>query len=277
MDVLRQTLVSVALCFVPVLLAPVVGAILFPNTIGKQLSSVDASSAVVDVPAPVEELLSDESGGISETSVPDAAWQAVGHSKQFDPDSASDFVFSLRFRATGPAKLGKRKLFVKKYSQGQKKPVGWAFALKRFDTSVRPEFYINNESGKGEWFTFDAVNLEQGRWLQLFLVRRRDGSTGLLLRREGESSLKFLGGYDTSQLGLSENSAEMFVAPNLLDGADFKGEIAEIALIRPAELPRSEVKLTRLLQEYVKAPEDVFPEEDVKLLVRPNEPLRVER
>jgi hypothetical protein len=256
-------------------MAPAVGALLFPNTIGKQFLAADASS-IKPSPEPERPAIDDTPVGTDGGDV-DMPWRAVGVVAQLDPNPLADFILSVRFRATAPAKLSKRQLFARKYNQSEGRPIGWALALKRFDTSIRPELFINDKSGKGEWYTFDTVAVEPGRWLQLFLVRRKDGATGLMIKSEGDSQLRSLGGYDTSHIDLSDNPAELLLAPQLLDSPYFKGEIAEIALIRPLELPKSDSKVAKLLLEYSTAPDETFTGAEIKVLMRKDQPLIVER
>ena len=266
---LRQILFSLTLCIVPILGAPLIGAMLYPDTVGRQSVRSSEAHAVSSSSSKQVEVEGDE------VVVPDASgvepnWLSAGSSSDFDPNAQADFILTLRVRANSEPRLSKRQGFIRKYNQAGSKAHGWAFALKRFDASIRPELYMNDEQGKGEWYTFESVSVQPGKWLQFFLVRRVDGSTGLFFRRENEDvvTIRSLGGYDTAQIDISSNQAELFVTPPLVETPEFKGEVEDIMVIRPEGLPRSEPKLVKLLAEYVLKPESTFSKEEVKLFVR---------
>ncbi|HMO17391.1 MAG TPA: hypothetical protein PKA63_04655 [Oligoflexia bacterium] len=88
----------------------------------------------------------------------------------FTPKPGEGFITSFLFQLNTPPQFDRRQRLIMHYESGRAPYAGWAIALRRLPSSNRFEFYLQDNFGKGGWFSFDAVSLEIGQWYAFTVV-----------------------------------------------------------------------------------------------------------
>jgi hypothetical protein len=133
--------------------------------------------------------------------------------KEFLPDIDSSFVITFLFKQSVPPSFNRRQKLITHYESDKPPYAGWAIAFRRFHSSYRFEFYLQDKTGSGGWFSFDVIDLKNDAWYALtFIVKPDEFISGysVLLNDTYEpvSSLKKLGGFPLA--GLRENFGTNF-------------------------------------------------------------------
>lgn len=159
---------------------------------------------------------------------------------EYDPVSAKDFVVAVYFQFSQLPPFGARQNIIGKYSSSQNPPPGWALAIQRFDTSVRPEVYWRDSNGKGGWFTFEKFDLLPRKWYGLTFVSTVENNLLLFLEESPTSQIetaegskdfgtkaRYVGGYNVSDKGLVQSSGNLVLGSTSANWRNsFIGEIS---------------------------------------------------
>lgn len=266
--ILRITLLSVAGFLIPILLAIALVPQLFPASTEHAAPDVDdfyARAALNDEKAPH---LPEVAQGAPE---PSTSYLSVAETPLHDPVDGKIFLVSARFRFDALPKIGKRARLAMKYSNQSKRYPGWALAIRRFDTSVRPELYYEPGDGTGGWWSFDHVNIRRGVPYQLtVVVRGRDlmsacleelpgGPAEDLLAEQAPAGIRFLGAYSIADVQSPRTDAPLLVAPAASKG-EFRGALDEILIARLDEFPLRKENLVDSLRGGMPALLELVPE-----------------
>jgi hypothetical protein len=217
-----------------------------------------------------------------------AFYSVVTPDPALDPASDRYFVLSFQLRLTNSPKAGKRQKLFAKYVNKQSPFPGWAFALRRTDTSLRPEIFWQDLSGKGGWYTFEHIDLRRNHWYAFTLIARNQDLLSLYMEplsaaepsgsTEGEEEqssdklpespgVHFLGGYSVAEIALAPTDAVMQFAPRFLETGEMRGELKGILLARPERLPRNPNRLKDFIAGGSDALHTKFDEQDVELSI----------
>jgi len=194
-----------------------------------------------------------------------APFHSVASDESLDPRPDRYFVVSVDFKISSLPRTGRRQKLVAKYSGNDSPYPGWAVAIRRLNTSTRPEVYWQDQSGTGGWYTFDNVRFEKNQWYSMTLVARDGELLSLYLQQltfqpsstpsedeEEPSSLgvgaKFIGGYNLAGQIATPTAAALEFSPPFSENNEFRGEIKHILLARPEKLPQRNEKLRGFLE-----------------------------
>lgn len=228
--------------------APVPGV----DTNGKASAEVPPAGALITAPQS------------NETS---SAYLTVASNELFDPKDGSIFIIAARFTFESLPKVGKRSRIAMRYDKGAKPYPGWALAIRRFDTSIRPEMYWESGDGKGGWLTFDHVNIVKGVPYQLTLIARGSDLMSMYLEdlsAPGDSDASaddpdaeltkrprevvFAGGYPLNDMKTPHSEAPLYFAPQSSRRGEFRGALHELLIARVDEFPLKRERLTEELK-----------------------------
>ena len=200
------------------------------------------------------------------TATPEQApFRTVASDESLDPRPDRYFVVSVDFKITNLPRTGRRQKLIAKYSGKDSPYPGWAVAIRRLNTSTRPEVYWQDQSGNGGWYTFDNVRFEKNEWYAMTLVARDGELLSLYLQQltsqpaatpadedEEPSQLgvgaKFIGGYNLAGLSATPTTAALEFSPPLSENNEFRGEVKHILLARPEKIPMRNEKLRGFLE-----------------------------
>ena len=208
-----------------------------------------------------------------------------------NPQSKKYFVASVHFKLGSPPRTGKRQRLLCKYDTTDANIPGWALALRRTDTSLRPEVWWQDGKGQGGWFTFDRMKLDRHRWYALTLVARNNDLLSLYLQNVPEPGgnasdamtvssseadadeeatdlgVKFLGGYNISGTAAASTAADLQFVPLTPTGGDFKGAMTKILIAQPDRLPPNQTKLRELIAGGSESLAGKFSEDEISLWI----------
>lgn len=195
--------------------------------------------------------------------------RSVATDADLDPKPGKYFVASVVLTMTAPPRTGKRQKFLWKYGGATKANPGWALAIRRFSTSIRPEVYWQGEDGKGGWFVFDRVRLRHNRWFALTLVAKAGEFMSMYVQEVGlpagsdaapaaetaqdtddpmlADEPLFLGGYALPGVVVSPSTEPLSLAPRVFDSGDFRGSVRSLLVASPDRLPKNRDRLIGLL------------------------------
>jgi len=202
----------------------------------------------------------------------------------FDPDPSRYFVVSLNFKAISLPRTGKRQKLIAKYTDDSSPYPGWALAIRRLNTSTRPEVYWQNKEGKGGWHTFDDVHFSRNQWYSLTLIARDSDLISLYVEKldskpapdaaeaddeesDAPQAVRFLGGYNVSSVAIGPTPANLEFSPPLLENGDYRGEVRNVLIARPSHIPLNQNKLRQLIQGGSSELHSQFEAEDISLWV----------
>lgn len=204
-----------------------------------------------------------------------ASFKEVNDAREIDPGDKYAFVVSAKVRFSQLPEVGKRERLFFKYAVNQKPYSGWALALRRWPGSVRPEVYWRDSQGKGGWYTFGDVNLNEGQWYSFTFVVEEGVALSMYISPYSEQqphlplSKAFVGGVSIAEVSQPKSLDSLFIPPiiktssprsNPLESSEFF--IAEITKDRLAALKR---KLTKSGTSLA----DVFEEQEIRLKLEP--------
>ncbi len=214
-----------------------------------------STPAAVTVPAPVDERLLPE---------PQTKALSVASNEALDPKNGNFFVVSVDVKIASLPRMGKRQRLVSKYSNESQPYPGWGIAIRRLNTSTRPEVYWQNSKGKGGWYTFEHVRFEKNRWYTFTLVARNHDLLSLYLEprepvpsempapdadmaESSGSGVQFLGGYNLAEVEVSPTAAALEFPPPVVENGEFRGQIRNVLVAQPAHIPPRREKLRELI------------------------------
>lgn len=204
-----------------------------------------------------------------------SAYLTVASHELLDPADGKIFIISARFTLESLPKVGKRSRIAMKYDNRVKPYPGWALAIRRFDTSIRPEMYWESGDGKGGWLTFDHVSLKRGTEYNLTLLARGRDLMSIYLEElsappagaapAGDddeddspagvrgSGVVFAGGYPLNDMNTPRTGAPLYFAPQSSRGGEFRGSLHELLVAQVDEFPLKRERLSEELHGGTKA------------------------
>ncbi len=248
---LQLTIVAILGVSLPLLCAVFLTPLLFSRSVSAgsyeraMLGVKDANASVL----PKESGFDDIDGS--------AEYLSFVSDETLDPDDKELFVVSFSIKLSQIPRLGSRQKLIYKYAANSPPYAGWALALHRTKTSLRPEVYWQGAAGKGGWYTFDEVALDTNAWFTLTLLGKsgkfislylEDGSLrngarssqpGLSERELSEaahlakhdvSHVRFLGGFDVDDVMTPESDGKLFVRSLGSNSGNFRAQIRDVLL-----------------------------------------------
>lgn len=280
----RVIILSVLGFALPVGLAVIGAPLLFDYVVGPADLSSSASSARIQMP----EIMTgkgDEQLTIAEGS----AFASVRSDSALEISPNLPFIVSALVRFDQLPTGEDRHVFIAKFAGKNPPYAGWAFAMHRLSTSLRPEIYWRGDDGQGGWFAFERVNLRTDQWYSFTAVLSKELSLSLYLQEAkmspealrllsqasvlneptdpANNTLQFLGGYDVSGIPLPRTRADLNFGAIRADQKAFHGELSSLLIAAPQELPRSKRKLMAFLNGGSKKIHSQLKDEDVKLWI----------
>ena len=222
--------------------------------------------AVAPVPADINST-SDDSDDSDEVVESSTGFAVYSKDHSLGPADGETFVVSFLVRFDKLPGAGRKNNLVSKYDRHKAPYAGWAIALRRLSTSVRPAVYLRGADGSGGWFTFSDYQFRSGEWYQLAVVIRRLDSVSVFIQPmnvprnqllkngwitigEGlsvQGDVEFLGGHSIADVAIPESSLEMVLGADRATRENFQGEVAEFLVASGAELPVDVIKLPAFL------------------------------
>lgn len=275
----------------PITLAVAVGPRFFPGGFdpasATSASHTSATKSAGDGDA--ERLGSSAGSGVIEKS---GVFQTVSSDQALDPAAGRYFIVSIQVKLKGFGRSGKRQRLVAKYAADSSPFPGWAIAIRKLNTSTRPEIYWQNRDGKGGWYTFEHMRFLRNRWYTLTLIARDQDLLSLYVEESSESGetseavsdddpefdtntvsaegVRFLGGYNIGEMQIVPTSASLEFAPRSSDSSDFRGEVRNLLIARPERVPPKQSRLMELVQGGAPQISTRLSEEDISLWVDDN-------
>ncbi|MBP9838841.1 MAG: hypothetical protein KBC84_09015 [Proteobacteria bacterium] len=186
----------------------------------------------------------------------------VKSDQTLDPSTDSYFLASAYFSMSTPPRVGKRQKLISKY-QDDATAKGWAIALKRNSTSIRPEVYWKGEDAKsGGWYTFDNFNIKRNRWYSLTLVAKSKDLIALYVEEmpnalpsEDEEQVRdlvsqgpvFLGGFSVSDVDFENTASPLEFPTTSIESSEFKGELRNVIIANTDSELNSQKKVINLI------------------------------
>jgi hypothetical protein len=146
---------------------------------------------------------------------------------------------------------------------------GWSLALRRTQTSLRPELYWQDAAGAGGWLSFAEASLEPNRRYALSLAVSRfyaamfieeldlltQGAPGFAVGERGSSPreedpsgrVKFMGGYALNQIEPPATEGKLQCLKESPGGASFGARVKEAVIVRLDKRPQTQAELKKLL------------------------------
>lgn len=208
----------------------------------------------------------------------------IVHARHVDPTGDSVFVVSAKVRFAKLPDVGQRERIFFKYAVRESPYAGWALALKRWATTMRPEVYWRDAAGNGGWYTFGELNVSQGQWYTFTFIAENDEALSMYVSPDGDSAAEagsdpeglshFLGGVSLEKVSLPRSSDSLYLAPvsrNALaaqqDSVQHPVEIDEFVI---AELtPERYASLKARLKGRVQQLQGTLEAAEIKLRVSP--------
>lgn len=187
---------------------------------------------------------------------------------EYDPLGAELFIVSLEFVLGKDVPVGPRNRLIMKYLGKEPPYPGWSLALRRTQTSLRPELYWQDTAGAGGWFSFAEVSLEPNRRYALSLavmgfyaamfIEELDstprgpgfdvGEQGSLSReKDSLGRVKFMGGYALNQIKPPATGGKLQCLKETPGGAAFSARMKEAVIVRLDKQVQTQVELKKLL------------------------------
>lgn len=180
-----------------------------------------------------------------------ASYATVDADSWLDPAEKTAFLLSFFVKFERLPREGMRHSIVSKFD-GRNKPFpGWSIALKRRKTSLRPEVYLRSSEGKGGWFVFDSYPFETEHWYILSVVIVPEGYISFYVQHVGSQAqiatqkdqqmqqVVFAGGYPTEELKAPFTVAPLVLGARRRAEKAFLGEVAQVLVAGPKDLPRN--------------------------------------
>lgn len=190
----------------------------------------------------------------------------VASDQALDPVAGGNFLVSFYVRFDSFPRSGKRQKIVAKYNLKDAGSPGWAIAIKKLSTSIRPELYlrptiapsaeVKTQSNEG-WFTFDRVNFDTDKWYAMTAIMREREFVALYLEEfpnliqpvdaealVNQGSLRFIGGYSAADFSLPQTAADLELAARNSDW----GELRSFMLASVEKIPSNQARLMELIK-----------------------------
>lgn len=288
---------------VPIGLALLVAPQLFPRAIDARTFSGEAySRAALGIPSGAREAdrLPDADGpsaaatGAQDSSGTAASVRTVATDRGFDPEPGKVFVVSFLFRVENLPRQGKRQKIIYKYDNDKKPFAGWAIALRRLDSSTRPEVYWQSGAGDGGWYSFDHFNLKKRTWYAATFTARPGDYMNLYIREfptmpdgtpdrtpadeSDEPSVGvtpvgevvFSGGYALTGIETPVTDAPLQFAARQSGGGEMRLELAELAIGAHEDFPTNPERIRPVLQGEFADLLRLLPETSLALHIDPS-------
>jgi hypothetical protein len=172
--------------------------------------------------------------------------------QNLDPTDNQLFVVSFEVKLSQIPRQGQRQKLIYKYAADLPPYSGWALAIHRTKTSLRPEVYWQDTIGKGGWYTFNDVELDPNSWYRLTLLGKPKEFLSLYIEDEkGVSSLvkaeiavdvdgnpsvspsskiRFLGGFDVADVLSPQSDGKLYVRSLGSNSGNFRAQIRDVLL-----------------------------------------------
>jgi hypothetical protein len=121
-------------------------------------------------------------------------------------DREKVYLISFLLSIEDPPAPNVRVRLITSYDAGNKPYAGWGFAIKNFNTSIRPEIYWRGSGGKGGWYPFSPIDLSSK---SNFFIVFKPRSFISLFSKSSSAELRFLGAYDISSIKLDSFSGDI--------------------------------------------------------------------
>ena len=264
---LRSLLLCVLALLLPAALAVFVSPLIFSNSSSPLSSETDAVLHPI-VDRSEKKAQETEAAKLSLLDGdPLSSYVSVSNDPALDPREDEIFLLAILLKVEDLPKAGKREKVIYKYDSSTPPYAGWALALHRMSTSLRPEVYWRDDAGKGGWFSFDEFNLVKGAWHRFYLFAQAGEFLSLYVERLDKSSVYstnikdgkkklsetiFLGGFEISDVSLPNNSGDLFLRATNGRSRSFRTEISEVIIANVLKVPSSSKKVTKLLSKGTK-------------------------
>lgn len=165
-----------------------------------------------------------------------------------DPQSGKNFLVSFLVNLQGFPPNGIRQNIITKYQADREPYPGWSVAIKNLGTSLRLQVYWQGLQGKGGWYSFEDLGLSLGRWYSISLVKTDTGEILLTVEDASENNIRFAGGLAIPEVGNPISSTSFVIGSSREGKRAFRGEVAQVLVAHPEELPSNRSQLLQLLQ-----------------------------
>jgi len=211
-------------------------------------------------------------GGIEVTG-PDSVIE-VQNSVDLDPQPGKIFVVSFKLYLQRLPKIGVRQNIFSKYSAKVLPYEGWAIALQRYSTSVRPEVYLRDQDGRGGWHTFDTIELKSQTWYSMTMVVKAGDFVRLYFGAPDNvpsDSLtvpqSFVGGASLKGFNLEASKSNLFIGATNAGRKGFRGRISSVLVATLPEKTIFDKKLENLFATSSANIVAALAQEDIKLWI----------
>lgn len=200
-----------------------------------------------------------------------SSFQKIASSDTIDPSNDSIFLVSARVRFLKLPEVGQRERLFYKYSVEERPYAGWALALRRWPGSMRPEVYWRDSQGKGGWFAFGDVEINEGVWYTFTFVVEGSRALSLYVNEASKNATfaQFVGGISVDEVSLPASKDPLFLAP-VIDTAARGVHPVEASEFLVAELSEKGLKrLQREAQRNATSISTIVKQSELRLLVNP--------
>jgi len=164
----------------------------------------------------------------------------------FSPHPGEAFLVSFYFRQLTPPAYNRRQRLILHYEADILPYKGWAVALRRFASSSRFEFYLQDSEGKGGWFSFDSVEIKNSTWYSVTFVLETGTMVSAYLS-ELDDNLRILsntvrlGGFPLEGLSDVNAVSSLQVTSGRPKVGTFRGNVDELTILKLPELPEEAI------------------------------------
>ncbi len=184
------------------------------------------------------------------------SYASIEDDRLLDPQSDKLFVVTFAVRFDELPRVGKRQSLILKYDNLSRPHSGWGVSVRRRDTSLRPEVYWVAPDGKGDWFSFEPMNLIPGNWYRFTLVAKSRHFLSFYCEElSGPSKLadtapqsRFMGGYDLAGIPEPRSGARLNIGSTRSTSDTFSGNIGLVLIAQLPELPADRFAVGRFLE-----------------------------
>ena len=206
---------------------------------------------------------------------PSSEFREMGSSPQLNPSENRLFIVAAVVRLSDFPHRNERQRVFYKYSAETNPYPGWAFAIHRSASSIRPQVYWQGLSGKGGWLTFAEVPLSSGGWYSFALVAQGGEFVSLYWQKltqvedgtfVADSPVRFCGGFEISDVGLASSEDPLYIAP--APSSQSAGvQLSEMLVAKPNIRRPSMQEVVKLLDGGVGAIAGRIKQQDLGLLL----------
>lgn len=196
----------------------------------------------------------------------------VPHSADYLPNTENNFLFFSWINLKTLPSDKERLVLFSKYSGRPPNISGYALALRRDGSIVRPVVYWGDGTKSGRWLDFPEIQISAGEWHFFALHVHKGNFIGLFSYRHLEGLDNPVVYHGSHEVEFQANG-EANIIFGAVEGRDFKGKIGPFGIINPFRFRVEEIQ--DVLSAYIKQPQDfsIFgPAENARLLG--NEPKR---